>query len=539
MEKFDIIFNSNEELIQKYEGIEKVYLEKFKYFMMLIKYSKSKILEVKWNNINAMKDILDTIKRTSTDDISRQKSDITFDEYNDALNYLGCNISVFNFYLPFDNEYDIFSKCKSDAELSYFVLKFDNISEDIKSYFGNRIINTKTAINDYYREMVLNKNYSGLEYLLTDIPSYDTCFREDIPDLSFLMDCDEGFADKYPAIWWVHLLITKNLEGQEKYMDTIVAYSKKFVEYSYDLISQIPDNMADKFLTKYDFLDELVFPKISIKLLEKLYENKEYNIRLLDFNQVVELFIRSNNIKLVREAAIYLDVCADPTDTFKKYSEKEIENRFNFLLERIKDISWKCSFVRHLKDANIPGSYSFWINNTMYSCRELKLSKNNPSFKFSENFFEFFSETKELHKIGSAIPNKTFKLFLKTDYSFLQCNSKFVCKIAQPKIVLGPEISTDDINLFDRKIEQMFVSKNMIILEPYGHIKVLDHSSISFYTKLNNFNLFYFANNQEEKIVLVYNNKIKIYKAKNMFYYALYVNKAFYKFIEQHANFEL
>lgn len=541
MEKYDIIFNSNGIFIQKYEAIEKIYLEKFEYFMMLIRHSTTKSLIVEWDKINVMKDILDTLKRTHTG--SSKKSDITFDEYSDALNYLGCNISVFNYYIPSYEEYDVFKKCKSDAELNYFIqMSYKYITyENIKSYFSNRNIDMAKAIDDFYQEMVSKKNYNEIEYLLTNISLPEICFDDEIPDISFLKDCDESFANKYPAIWWIHLLITNNLEGQEKYMDTIMRYCKRFVEHTFFMV---PEETADKFMLKYNISDELILPKISAKLLEKIYETREVYFEYLDLPQLVELFIRANNIKLIRQAAIslnnYHDKYLDCTGIIKEYSETEIENRFDFLLDKLKDLNCTWSFVCKLKDDSVPGSYSFWVNNRMYSNRKLELPKNRPKFKFSEDFFMLFPKMEELDKIEYTPKNNYPKVFLKTDCPFLPSYDNFVIKVGQPPIIPGPEISTDYINLFDRQIEQMFVSKNMIILEPYGHIKIQKNSSISFYSKLENFNLFYFANNaNREKIVIVYNNKIKIYKSLNMFYYALYAKKAFFNFICEHGSFEL
>lgn len=538
MKTYNIIFNSNGVLIQKYIDIESVYLEKFKYFIALIKYSASNILIVEYDKINAMKDILDTIKKINTD-TERQRPNITFEEYEDALNYLGCEISIFNFYVPLQEEYDVFTKIKSDSELNYFIQKYcEKITENNIRTYLNKNNKPLNPVNDYYKELVSAKNYNAIEYLLTDIISNCTRFEQLLPNLDFFMECDKNFSDKYPAIWWTHLLKTLNLNGVEEYIDTILMYSECFVKYSSDLISEeIANKLYLKYGKKYDFLLE----KISITNTEILLQNTNVNLKLFDLDKLVELFIRSDNINLVTRIAKYIDDTEsnrDLTYIFSTYSNVELENRFNFLLNKIKDIDYICKFVYYLNSSGIPGSYSFCVNKSLFFGEGFTISLNKV-FRFSENFFEFFSKFPKIYGIEILNFNASSKIFLKTDCSFLQSPSSFVCNVSQPEKSLGPEISTDYINLFDRQIQCMFVQKNAIILEPYGHITILENSCVRFYTKLKNFNLFYFANEHTEKIVLIYNNKIKIYNSKNMFYYALCINEMFYKFINAHKSFEL
>jgi hypothetical protein len=510
MDYCDIILTTNNKVIKKYEKVNLIYLEKFSYITMIINRDNIDIINIEWNNSEIMEYIFD---------VCIEKSEIkkcSYIDLIDALNYLCCNISFLNFYKPDIHEFDIINECKTDNEFNYFAIYFfcKNLKL-VNMYFDKQILE-KDYLN-YYDELINGKKYYELESFLinhyskiNDDKGYSTFFDkfDDKEYPTFFENIDISFSKRFPAIWWFHLIVTKQCTELEIYSDVINEYCPKL------LISCIGDYNVDVILNKYNI-----------------------RIEQLDLKKVVAILFNSNDLHIIKKANACINSFDYTVETFMKYKNKFVD-RFNFWLNNI--IELNCSFLFLNLLGVTPEIYSITLHNYLHFNDLCYLDGNERCiFKLSKDFFRIFSSNKyviSFNKVGLD----DIIVFLKYDnkYGTINdfCENKIIL-LQQPNYKLGQELNIEYLNNANIVIKNLNVKDNCIVLRPHGYVKILDNCIRNCYLKCNNFHLFYFQNKNEEKIVVHYKNKFKIYNSQNMFLHILHMN--FWKFIRYHVDIEL
>lgn len=166
--------------------------------------------------------------------------------------------------------------------------------------------------------------------------------------------------------------------------------------------------------------------------------------------------------------------------------------------------------------------------------QDLFIKKSENKVTISDDFFIKYSNSplsnvmvKYEPKIGVVL-YKTELQYIKT--FILNANYKFKYQLVAYDI--DKSLLETKIKSLNNNIKDVYLSNNLLIIEPFGYMEILKNSQLSLLLQVNNNKIGYFTDGNIEKICVIYSNCIRIYESKNMSKYVLGTDFSFYNFLE-------
>lgn len=403
----------------------------------------------------------------------------------------------------------------SDAELE-FLLAYLNSN---KEFF------LLQAINNLINEYITQNKFHNLDYLyLTIITNSKLNFiifsktsSEHFFNFISKNSCTRHLFEEYEleTLKWLHIYYNEDVESIEKYPESKISdfmLKKSTNEYFSRLFKKASEMKSNC----------IFYSRIPLDILNQFFLSNEEKIIIKgSTSEIINLYKQTDNRYLATWILAYSNY--SKSNFFKNVTinsskillpTEELNCNMDYLVPLFKilfnstnvTIEQQCALKYFMFPEKNYKKYILYYKNFDFS-----------NVLENDNFFIVFANSLYV-KYKKLVENYTtyyIKYGSDISKSIIKVTSKFNI-IPQTKPLSLIEIELDYINKNNLKIEYIGIQDNLLVIEPHGLIPVLKSASISFLIKFGKQDLAYFTDGKKEIIVLIANNKIKIYNADNM-----------------------
>lgn len=495
--------------------------------------NESKEIKLNWCDLNSLIYILDVFFENS-----KEITDINPSSILEAFDYLEPNISKI-FVLEKLNvcKYpDILRKLKLE-EMIYYVSMIEP-SSLLKKYYYDIDFKTKETTYELVKKICENcpnkfAKYINLEYFLKNLLESSVDYHK----FSNLVEKNEINAVLCPLLSFIFC------DGPKNYDYILKNVPKALIGEIDDILEKKLYHIIEdsKFRDMYDDLDNDQQNKIKNSLI--FSKNAGYFLKAVD-DFCVSNSIFFDNASGDKELATRILI-----DNPELFDSKEISEELVLMPPAKLDSSYRYSksIIDIFEKQSIELSSNLFINCLLFcdisaSECEVKLEVNLEDYHYevSEEFFVRYTKSKIRNFIESCsdveewIKKEKF-VFVKLG-SFILTSDLFEKSNVLEQLYIDVTKLTPIENLEEIIVKYVGIQKGELIINDTHYLTVMSNTVISFLYQLENKYLVYFTDGTEEKIVLIIDNKLKIFNSEGMLSALLNKPLLLFKFVVCHCK---